>query len=196
MPTSPASRSTKCQLTLRNQQQHSRMLSIRRRASRQNVRRSWSRVSRRGSYDTPELDTDVFARPLLSAGGLLKDDTDMTKLNLKEGQMLMVLGTAGELPKGPLGPINFIEDMTDSQLASATKQKVSLASERVRTGAFVQPADIDVHLLPRVPRSDLSIWATPVGQTRHSKSCASSLSCRLRSMNSQATWAAQTASAT
>ncbi|PWN26331.1 cysteine proteinase [Jaminaea rosea] len=61
-------------------------------------------------------------------GGLLKDDTDLSKLNLKEGQMLMVIGTAGELPKGPLGPINFLEDMTDSQLASATKQKVGLVN--------------------------------------------------------------------
>lgn len=76
----------------------------------------------------------------------------MTKLNLKEGQMLMVLGTAGELPKGPLGPINFIEDMTDSQLASATKQKVS----PVNAVPFVHYAPDTHHpLCSRIPQVGL-----------------------------------------
>lgn len=59
---------------------------------------------------------------------MLKDDTDLNKLNLKAGQTLMLIGTAGELPKGPTGPITFVEDMTDSQLASATKEKVGLVN--------------------------------------------------------------------
>lgn len=61
-------------------------------------------------------------------GGLLKDDTDLQKLNLKPGQMLMVIGTAGELPKAPTGPVKFVEDMTDSQLAEATQDKVGLVN--------------------------------------------------------------------
>ncbi|KAK0534192.1 deubiquitinating enzyme [Tilletia horrida] len=61
-------------------------------------------------------------------GGMLKDDTDMSKLGAKNGQMFMLIGTAGELPKGPTGPITFIEDMTDAQLALATKPKVGLTN--------------------------------------------------------------------
>ncbi|GAC98710.1 ubiquitin C-terminal hydrolase [Pseudozyma hubeiensis SY62] len=40
----------------------------------------------------------------------------------------MVIGTAGELPKAPEGPITFIEDMTDSELALATKSRVGLTN--------------------------------------------------------------------
>lgn len=42
--------------------------------------------------------------------------------------MFMVIGTAGELPKGPSVTITFLEDMTDSQLAEATRQKVGLVN--------------------------------------------------------------------
>ncbi|KAL9932478.1 hypothetical protein V8E36_008595 [Tilletia maclaganii] len=61
-------------------------------------------------------------------GGMLKDDTDMAKLGAKNGQLFMLIGTAGELPKGPTGPITFIEDMTDAQLAQATQTKVGLTN--------------------------------------------------------------------
>lgn len=31
----------------------------------------------------------------------------------------MVIGSAGELPKAPTGPVTFLEDMTESQIAQA-----------------------------------------------------------------------------
>ena len=49
-------------------------------------------------------------------GGLLKDDADMSKLGLKDGQALMMMGTA-ELPPEPVAKTLFVEDMTDAQLA-------------------------------------------------------------------------------
>lgn len=61
-------------------------------------------------------------------GGMLKDDHDLTKVGAKPGQTFMVIGTAGELPKAPEGPITFIEDMTDSELALATKSRVGLTN--------------------------------------------------------------------
>lgn len=61
-------------------------------------------------------------------GGMLKDDHDLTKIGAKPGQTFMVIGTAGELPKAPEGPITFIEDMTDSELALATKSRVGLTN--------------------------------------------------------------------
>ena len=47
-------------------------------------------------------------------GGLLKNDADLQKLNFKPGQMIMVIGSTGELPKAPSGPVMFVEDMTDT----------------------------------------------------------------------------------
>ncbi|SNX83511.1 related to ubiquitin-specific protease [Melanopsichium pennsylvanicum] len=61
-------------------------------------------------------------------GGMLKDDHDLTKIGARPGQTFMVIGTAGELPKPPTGPITFIEDMTDSELALATKSRVGLTN--------------------------------------------------------------------
>ncbi|KAJ2828076.1 deubiquitinating enzyme [Coemansia furcata] len=56
---------------------------------------------------------------ILVKGGQLKDDTQMSALGLVEGQILMMMGTAGELPKAPLQPVKFMEDMTDTEMAQA-----------------------------------------------------------------------------
>lgn len=61
-------------------------------------------------------------------GGMLRDDHDLTKVGAKPGQTFMVIGTAGELPKAPSGPVTFLEDMTDSELALATKSRVGLTN--------------------------------------------------------------------
>lgn len=45
----------------------------------------------------------------------MKDDADLTKLNIKPNHAFMMLGTAGELPKGPETPKKFLEDLPDSQ---------------------------------------------------------------------------------
>ncbi|KAI0693106.1 hypothetical protein C8T65DRAFT_761292, partial [Cerioporus squamosus] len=42
-------------------------------------------------------------------GGILKDDTDWRKVAPKAGQTFMVIGAAGELPKPPSTPIQFLE---------------------------------------------------------------------------------------
>lgn len=42
-------------------------------------------------------------------GGVLKDDHDWKKVGPKEGQTFMVVGAAGELPKPPEKPTQFIE---------------------------------------------------------------------------------------
>ncbi|KAJ3011422.1 UNVERIFIED_CONTAM: Ubiquitin carboxyl-terminal hydrolase 14 [Siphonaria sp. JEL0065] len=63
---------------------------------------------------------------ILVKGGTLKDDTDMGSLGLKEGQVLMLMGTVGELPKAPIAPVQFVEDLTDTQLAKALKVPAGL----------------------------------------------------------------------
>ncbi|XP_022889503.1 ubiquitin carboxyl-terminal hydrolase 6-like [Olea europaea var. sylvestris] len=53
---------------------------------------------------------------IMVKGGLLKDDADWSKLGVKEGQKLMMMGTADEIVKAPeKGPI-FAEDMPEEEL--------------------------------------------------------------------------------
>ncbi|KAJ2403033.1 deubiquitinating enzyme [Coemansia sp. RSA 2559] len=56
---------------------------------------------------------------VLVKGGQLKDDTDMSTLGLKDGQVLMMMGTAGELPKAPVQQVKFVEDMSEAEMAQA-----------------------------------------------------------------------------
>ncbi|QRV83368.1 ubiquitin carboxyl-terminal hydrolase [Ceratobasidium sp. AG-Ba] len=59
-------------------------------------------------------------------GSLLKDDTTWKGVNPKAGQTFMVIGTAGELPKPPSTPVQFMEDMDETELANALSMPVGL----------------------------------------------------------------------
>lgn len=48
--------------------------------------------------------------------GTLKDDADLTKMKLKEGHNIMLMGTA-EVVSAPTEKVSFIEDMSKSELA-------------------------------------------------------------------------------
>ncbi|CAI9114281.1 OLC1v1014963C1 [Oldenlandia corymbosa var. corymbosa] len=53
---------------------------------------------------------------IMVKGGLLKDDADWSKVGVKEGQRLMMMGTADEIVKAPeKGPV-FAEDMPEEDL--------------------------------------------------------------------------------
>ncbi|RKO97100.1 hypothetical protein CXG81DRAFT_13055 [Caulochytrium protostelioides] len=55
---------------------------------------------------------------IMVKGGMLKDDADMAALQLKEGQTLMMMGTAGSIkPTTPPPVTQFLEDMTEKELA-------------------------------------------------------------------------------
>lgn len=57
---------------------------------------------------------------ILVKGGQLKDDADMSKLGLKPGQVIMMMGTPGEGGGAIVRPtekIKFLEDMTDAEAA-------------------------------------------------------------------------------
>lgn len=56
---------------------------------------------------------------VLIKGGMLKDSTDLTTLKIKPGQVIMMMGTVGELPKEPVKKTLFEEDMTETELAAA-----------------------------------------------------------------------------
>ncbi|KAI9353254.1 hypothetical protein DFJ73DRAFT_828813 [Zopfochytrium polystomum] len=65
---------------------------------------------------------------ILIKGGTLKDDTDWRKIAVKEGQVFMMMGTAGELPKEPAVKPVFLEDMTETQVARALKVPAGLVN--------------------------------------------------------------------
>jgi ubiquitin carboxyl-terminal hydrolase 14 len=55
---------------------------------------------------------------IMVKGGLLKDDADWSTLGLKNGQKLMMMGTADEIVKAPeKGPV-FMEDLPEEQQAA------------------------------------------------------------------------------
>lgn len=64
---------------------------------------------------------EVERQKILVKGGPLKDDQDMSKLGLKPKQVLMMMGSATELPQAPSQKIVFMEDMDASELAKATQ---------------------------------------------------------------------------
>ncbi|OWF45381.1 ubiquitin carboxyl-terminal hydrolase 14-like [Mizuhopecten yessoensis] len=55
---------------------------------------------------------------VMMKGAVLKDD-DWGKVKLKAGAMLLMMGTAEELPQEPVEKTVFMEDMSEEQLASA-----------------------------------------------------------------------------
>ncbi|XP_028402508.1 ubiquitin carboxyl-terminal hydrolase 14-like isoform X3 [Dendronephthya gigantea] len=64
---------------------------------------------------------------IMLKGSVLKDD-GWGNMKLKNGCMLMMMGTAGELPTAPKEKVVFMEDMSDSQLAGALKLPTGLAN--------------------------------------------------------------------
>lgn len=61
-------------------------------------------------------------------GGLLKDDTDLGQVGARAGQTFMVIGAAGELPKAPAKPIQFLEDLPDEDLSQAQSWRGGLVN--------------------------------------------------------------------
>jgi ubiquitin carboxyl-terminal hydrolase 14 len=70
-------------------------------------------------YTLTEVSPD--RQKLLYKGLILKDDSDLNTLNIKEGHTFMMMGTIGELPSEPPQKTLFIEDMSDRQKAETLK---------------------------------------------------------------------------
>ncbi|KAG6669202.1 hypothetical protein I3843_01G218700 [Carya illinoinensis] len=63
---------------------------------------------------------------IMVKGGLLKDDADWSALGVKEGQKLMMMGTADEIIKAPeKGPV-FVEDLPEEELVVAMGHSAGL----------------------------------------------------------------------
>ncbi|KAK1362850.1 hypothetical protein POM88_038411 [Heracleum sosnowskyi] len=63
---------------------------------------------------------------IMVKGGLLKDDADWSKLGVKEGQKLMMMGTTDEIVKAPeKGPV-FMEDLREEEQVVAVGHSAGL----------------------------------------------------------------------
>lgn len=63
---------------------------------------------------------------IMLKGGLLKDDADWSTLGVKEGQKLMMMGTADEIVKAPeKGPV-FVEDLPEEEQVVAVGHSAGL----------------------------------------------------------------------
>lgn len=64
---------------------------------------------------------------VMMKGSVLKDD-DWGNLKLKDGALLLMMGTADELPQAPAEKPVFMEDMSEQQLASALELPAGLTN--------------------------------------------------------------------
>ncbi|GLJ15109.1 hypothetical protein SUGI_0246920 [Cryptomeria japonica] len=63
---------------------------------------------------------------IMVKGGLLKDDADWDALGVKEGQRLMMMGTADEIVKAPEKKPVFVEDLPDEELVASVGHTAGL----------------------------------------------------------------------
>lgn len=63
---------------------------------------------------------------IMVKGGLLKDDADWSKVGVKEGQKLMMMGTADEIVKAPEKSPVFAEDMPEEEQVVAVGHSAGL----------------------------------------------------------------------
>lgn len=63
---------------------------------------------------------------IMVKGGLLKDDADWSTLGVKEGQRLMMMGTADEIIKAPEKSTVFVEDLPEEEQVVAVGHSAGL----------------------------------------------------------------------
>ena len=69
----------------------------------------------------------VDKQKVMIKGKVLKDGDDLTKFGIKNGMMLMMMGTAEEQGlREPAQPVMFLEDMTPEQRAAAMNEKAAV----------------------------------------------------------------------
>jgi hypothetical protein len=57
-------------------------------------------------------------------GKMLKDEDDLSKLDIQNGMTIMMMGTAeGKSLQAPLKPVKFIEDMSAAEIAKITQEQ-------------------------------------------------------------------------
>ncbi|KAL4560028.1 hypothetical protein LXL04_032176 [Taraxacum kok-saghyz] len=65
---------------------------------------------------------------IVTKGGLLKDDSDWSKMGVKEGQRLMMMGTADEIVNAPEKSPVFMEDLPEEEQVVAVGHSAGLCN--------------------------------------------------------------------
>ena len=69
----------------------------------------------------------VDKQKVMIKGKVLKDEDDLTKFGIKNGMLMMMMGTAEEQGlREPAQPVQFLEDMTPEQRAAAMNEKAAI----------------------------------------------------------------------
>ncbi|CAL8463183.1 g2717 [Coccomyxa elongata] len=92
-------------------------------------------------------------------GGMLKDDADLSQLNLKPNQKLMMMGTADKLPEGPTSTPVFMEDLPEDEQDVTGFAKYGAGLKNLGNTCYMNST---VQCLYRVPELRQTLAAYPV----------------------------------
>ncbi|KAK9810249.1 hypothetical protein WJX72_007323 [[Myrmecia] bisecta] len=95
---------------------------------------------------------------IMVKGGMLKDDADMTKLGLKPGQKLMMMGTADKVPEAPTNAPVFVEDLPEEQQDLTGYSKYGAGLQNLGNTCYMNST---VQCLYRVPELRTALQQYP-----------------------------------
>ncbi|KAM0881096.1 hypothetical protein ACQ4PT_033166 [Festuca glaucescens] len=111
---------------------------------------------------------------IMVKGGILKDDADWSTLAVKNGQKLMMIGTADEIVRAPEKSPVFVEDLPEEEQAAALGHSAGLYN--LGNTCYMNSTLQCLHSVPELKSALLSyldnVRGTGVDQTSHSLTVA------------------------